>query len=232
MIAAIVVAAGEGKRMGSAGGKQFISLAGKPLLAHTLQAFQDCGSIDRIVLVTREESVVYCRNEIVNQYGLDKVFKIIVGGIERQDSVYNGLRQLPEEASIAAIHDGARPLVTPDLIDRSVAALPGWDGVVVALPVVDTLKELEAGPKIGRTLERQKIYSAQTPQIFKLEALKSAYERAMLKAFYGTDDAALVERAGFRVRIVEGSPENIKVTTPVDLMVAEAILKARLKISN
>jgi 2-C-methyl-D-erythritol 4-phosphate cytidylyltransferase len=182
-----------------------------------------------MILVTREEHISLCRDEIVSKYGLKKVVKIIVGGAERQDSVYNGLRQLPEATSVVVIHDGARPLVTSDLVTRSVAALPGWDGAVVAVPVPDTLKEIEAGYRISRTLERQKIFAAQTPQTFRSEVLKSAYERAMLKGFYGTDDAALVERAGFRVRVVEGSPENIKVTTPVDLLIAEAILQSRLK---
>lgn len=229
MVVAIIVAAGEGKRMGRQRGKQFLPLLGKPLLAHTLQAFQDCPRIDKVIVVTPKERVDFCQGGVVKKYSFSKVMKVTAGGVERQDSVYCGLQQLPSGTSVVVIHDGARPLITPDLLTGSLDALPGWDGVVVAVPAVDTLKELEPDYKINRTVDRQKIYTAQTPQVFPAGVITRAYERAVADGHHGTDDSSLVERAGYRVRIIESSPENIKITTSVDLLVAEAILKSRLK---
>lgn len=229
MVVAIIVAAGEGKRMEGFGGKQFLPLLGKPLLAHTLQAFQECQTVEKIIVVTAEEKIGFCLKQVVDKYGFSKVLAVIPGGLKRQDSVGHGLEALPKETSVVLVHDGARPLVSAELINRAVESLEGWDGAVLAVPLVDTIKKVEAGCKISQTIDRTKLYAAQTPQVFPVDVLKKAYGRAKSEGTYGTDDSYLVERAGFRVRVVVGSPDNIKVTTPIDLLVAEAIIKKRLK---
>ncbi len=223
---AVIVAAGRGERMRLEGGKQYILLGGKPILAHTLQVFEDCTPIHQVIVVANPEDIKFCRHEIVEKYGLSKVLEVVAGGPKRQDSVYNGLQALPEGTTTVIIHDGARPLVTPQIIEKAISALKGWDGVVVGVPATDTIKEVE-DERIARTRPRAKLWCAQTPQVFKLKSLLEAHKQAKSDNFYGTDDAILLERMGYRIRMIMGSYENIKITTPEDLIVAEAILKRR-----
>ncbi len=224
MIVAIIAAAGIGRRMGG-GGKQFLLLKGDPVLAHSVRVFQNCSQVHQIIVVTNEADARRCR-ELVQSYQFDKVERIIVGGEERQDSVFNGLQVLPKATETVIIHDGARPLVTPEIIKHSLDALEGWDGVVVAVPIKDTLKLVEM-ENVVETLDRERIWQAQTPQIFKANLLAEAYRVARKNGYHGTDDAALMERLAYKIRVAVGSYENIKITTSEDLGIAEAILAMR-----
>lgn len=226
MNVAIIAAAGKSKRMGG-NRKQFIPLAGIPVLARTLQVFESCPSIDKIILVVEAQDKEYILKELLTNYPCGKISQVTEGGEKRQDSVINGLQLLPRETEKVVVHDGARPLVTPDLISQTIEAFNDWDGVVVAVPVKDTIKEVGAKEEIVQTLERHFLWAAQTPQVFLPEKLMSAHQKARMEGFYGTDDAILMERAGYKLRVIMGSYENIKITTPEDMTVAEAILKLR-----
>lgn len=226
MRVAVIAAAGFGVRMGVPEGKQYFPLAGVPLLVHTIRAFELAPSVESTVVVVNRNDVDFCQREIVQKFGLGKVAKVVGGGVERQDSVARGLAALPRDASVVAIHDGARPLVTPGLIDACFNALSGWEGTVAAVPLKDTPK-MVSGEMIVKTLERKEVWLAQTPQVFQVDVIREAHERAELEDFLGTDDASLVERLGGRIRLVPGSDENIKITTLSDLVIAEAILAAK-----
>lgn len=228
-VIAIIPAAGLGKRFGGGKGKTFRSLLGLPIVVRTLEAFQRSELIDGIVPVFREEELQFAAG-LIERYGLTKVRKIAAGGVERQDSVYNGLKALEGKASIVVIHDGARPLVDVSLIEDSIRALNNCAGVITAVPVKDTIKTATrpGGSKniyVQGTPDRSILWSVQTPQTFRLNKLLEAYEKAYAEGFYATDDAALIERYGGRVKIVMGSYRNLKITTPEDLMVAETFLK-------
>ena len=226
-VAAIIPAAGQGKRMGGGTVKQFLPLLGKPVLAHTLAAFEAAACITDVVLVVGDELVDACRNDIVAQYGFHKVRGIVAGGRERQDSVFNGLRSLGPGYELVVVHDAARPLITPAVLERAVAAARGRGSVVVAVPVKDTIKLVDDQGAVRETPDRGRLWAAQTPQVFPFEALLEAHHKARREGFIGTDDAALVERLGRPVYVLEGSPENIKITTPEDLLLAESILGRR-----
>ncbi|MFZ5996330.1 MAG: 2-C-methyl-D-erythritol 4-phosphate cytidylyltransferase [Nitrospirota bacterium] len=229
-IAAIVPAAGLGKRFGK--NKSLYELAGKPLLIRVLEALQGVVEIDEIIPVLKGEDIAPGA-ALIEQFGITKVKRVIPGGRERQDSVYNGLKALDGRASIVVIHDGARPLADAELIRRTVTGLGDFDGAVAAVPVKDTIKEAriekpEEGELIvRRTLDRSVLWAVQTPQVFYLEKLRNAHEKARADEYYATDDAALVEKYGGLIKIVEGSYRNIKVTTPEDIAIAEALLKCR-----
>jgi len=227
MNVALIVAAGIGKRMGVEGGKQFLPLAGKPLLAHTLSSFEQASLIDAIIIITTDDGFDRCL-KIIDEYRILKADKVVIGGAERQDSVYNGLMAASdfEKVETVVVHDGARPLIEPLLIDDAIKNLNGYDGVVVGVPAKDTVKLVHDGV-VSQTLKREEVWQIQTPQVFRQDILLQAHEKAKAEAFYGTDDAVLVERSGGKVKVILGSDENIKVTTPVDLVAAEAILKSR-----
>lgn len=224
---AIVVAGGKGTRLGREGGKQLMPLGDKPALAHTLTAFQQASTIDAIIVVAAKENFDRCMS-IIDKYGILKADHIAVAGAERQDSVYSGLKAVAEFESVGvvAIHDGARPLITPAIIDEAVRALNGCDGVVVGIPAKDTIKLVRDG-LVSKTLERADTWQIQTPQVFSYEMLLKAHESARLQGLHGTDDSVLVEQIGGVIKVVLGSDENIKITTPTDVLIAEAILKAR-----
>ena len=235
-VTAIGPAAGMGRRFGGQKGKTLHLLSGKPLLVWVLEAFQKCGRVDEILPVLKAEDRK-AGWELVEHYGITKVKRIVTGGRERQDSVSHGLEALGEELSTVVIHDGARPLVECCLIERAVEGLEGYDGAVVGVPVKDTIKtaapsspgeNVPEAPEVvvGETLDRTALWAIQTPQVFPLGRIREAHRRARSEGFYGTDDAALVERYGGSVRIIMGSYRNIKVTTPEDILVAEALLKA------
>ena len=242
-VAAIVPAAGSGLRMRGKVLKQFLLLDGLPILVHTLRVLDLASEIDEVILVVPEPQVSFCRIEIVAKYRLKKVSKLIAGGERRQDSVYEGLRAASADADWVMVHDGVRPFVTREMIQSAIeTAKEAKDGAIVAIPMRDTPKEVSSdlppGPAwpagrqagtITRTLDRQRLWLAQTPQVFRRELFIKAHEAARSQGIYGTDDAALVERLGGSVRVVLGSEENIKVTTPMDLQLAEAIIKVRRK---
>lgn len=223
----IIVAAGKSRRMNSTVSKQFIFIGGKPILAHTIDAFEKSSLIDKIVLVINEAEIEKCKKIIVNKYNYKKLMKIVPGGKERQNSVFNGLKVLPSETNLVAIHDGARFLITPDIIDRAVRDAYDSNGVIVAMPIQDTIKETNSNKIISKTFNRDRLWAAQTPQVFPYSIIMKAHEKAREDNFLGTDDASLVERLGYEVDIVRGSVENIKITTNFDLILAEIILNKR-----
>lgn len=220
----IIVAAGSGSRMKMNINKQFIKLNNKEIIAYTIEKFYNHENIHEIVVVLKKEEINFFKNEILNKYGLSNV-KIAVGGNERQDSVYNGLKLLDDKCDTVLIHDGARPFVTKEIIDKSIEQAKKHKAVVVGVPVKDTIKVINEDKEIVDTPERSKLWAVQTPQTFEYNILLKAYEEAFKDGFYGTDDAMLVERIGYKVKMLEGSYNNIKVTTPEDIKIGEQILK-------
>jgi 2-C-methyl-D-erythritol 4-phosphate cytidylyltransferase len=222
---ALVPAAGMGKRMGAAINKQYLLLAGKPILAHTLELLQRAAFIDEIYPVVPLEEIDYCRAEVVEKYGIDKVRQIVAGGAERQNSVLNGLRAMEAAADdIIVIHDGVRPFVPLAALHRSTEIASEYDGALVAVPAKDTIKVVRDAFAVA-TPPRATLWLAQTPQTFRYSVIRAAHEQAEAEGFIGTDDASLLERLGKRVHIVIGDYRNIKITTPEDLVLAEALLQ-------
>lgn len=217
-VGVIVVAAGACKRMAGMD-KIFISLAGKPLLAHTLGAFQSCKAVDDIVLVLPQDRLGEGK-QLIEEHDLSKAREICAGGERRQDSVKAGLQRL-DECRWVLVHDGARPCVTPTMIEDVLKAAGDSGAAVPAIPVSDTVKVVSADLFVEETLVRDRLWSVQTPQAFRFDIINEAYDKA---AGDVTDDAALVENLGYKVRVFPGSRTNIKVTTPDDLPIAEAII--------
>lgn len=224
-VIAIVPAAGAGKRFGA--NKPFYPLFDIPLIIWPLKVLQGIDMIEEIIPVLKENDMEE-GVELFDRFNLTKIKKIAPGGRERQDSVYNALRLIREEKSLILIHDGARPIIDADLVRETIKGLRGYDGVVTGVPVKDTIKEIgasEGDSIVIRTLNRENLWAIQTPQVFRYGILMKAYEQAMVKRYYSTDDSALVERFGGRVRIILGSYDNIKVTTPEDIAVIEGLKK-------
>lgn len=225
-ITAVIPAAGQGSRMKTGVNKQFLMLRDKPVLAHTLEIFEKCDLIKDVVLVASPGEEGDCRS-LLEEYGISKVIRIVSGGRERFHSVARGLGQIPEPCDIVAVHDGARPLLLLSHLRDILQALVDHDGAVLAVPVKDTIKEIMDEKIVRKTLDRSTLWMIQTPQVFKKEVITYAYAKALKEGFGGTDDASLAEHYGFRIKVVEGSYENIKITTPDDLDLAELILKRR-----
>jgi 2-C-methyl-D-erythritol 4-phosphate cytidylyltransferase len=225
---AVVVAGGAGRRFRSETPKQFLPLGGKPLLAHTLDRFETARSIERIVLVLPGGFLDEAHGLLAEFFGRKPVV-VTAGGETRQASVWEGLRRIDEGyKGLVAVHDGARPLVPSSVIDRVVNAASKCEdggGVIAAVPVVETIKEVTKAGLVLRTVDRERFYRAQTPQCFPCGTLRRACESAMMDGFTGTDEAALVERIGAPVHIVAGSDQSFKVTTPGDLELAERYLE-------
>ncbi len=226
-VTALIPAAGMGRRMGQAVAKQFLPLGDKPMLAHTLLVFQRASEIDEIIPILSKEDMESCLRDVIEQYHITKVKTLVVGGKERQDSVMNGLQKLEKDASVVLVHDGVRPFVTIDMISESVELAKKGECIAVGVPLKDTVKEVDDKRIVRHTLERSRLWAIQTPQTFPVKILKRAYDESYKHRAYGTDDAMLVERAGGKVRVIMGSYENIKITTPEDLILAEEILKRR-----
>jgi 2-C-methyl-D-erythritol 4-phosphate cytidylyltransferase len=224
-VTVLVPAAGMGKRMGKSVAKQFLPLGDKPMLAHTLLAFQRAVEVDEIIPILSREDMETCLGQIVEQYHITKVKTLVVGGKERQDSVANGLGKLEKDAAVVLVHDGVRPFVTPEMIKESVEHARKGECVAVGVPIKDTIKEVNDKGTVRRTLDRGRLWAIQTPQAFPVKILMNAYDEAAKKRWFGTDDASLVERAGGTVRVIMGNYENIKITTPEDILLAEEILK-------
>lgn len=225
MNTAIILAAGKGTRMNTGMNKQFMLLDGKPLLAHTLEAFQSCRDIGSIILVAGKDELQLCREQIVDVYGFDKVDKLVEGGSERQQSVYNGIRSLDESCSIVVIHDGARPVVTGGIIESCIEGAKAYGAVSAGMPVKDTIKILDENGFVECTPERGRLWITQTPQAFQKEIIRKAHEIARTNETTGTDDAFLVENIGIKVKMIESSYENIKVTTPEDIIFADTLIR-------
>lgn len=224
---AIILAAGQGKRMKTKVQKQFLMLQGKPLLYYSLACFQESDEIQEIVVVTGKESINYCRSEIIEKYGFTKVKSITEGGKERYDSVYAGLEACSADTEYVFIHDGARPFITEDIIKRTKEGVIVYGACIAGMPSKDTVKIIDENNIVSATPERSRVWSVQTPQVFLYSLIKEAHDTARSVSMQGiTDDAMVVEQyKNTPVHIVEGAYENIKITTPEDILVAEKILE-------
>ncbi|MGB7767470.1 MAG: 2-C-methyl-D-erythritol 4-phosphate cytidylyltransferase [Verrucomicrobiia bacterium] len=226
MNAAIIVAAGKGARMGAGVDKLFLEVAGRPVVAHTWQRFNDAPGIGEIILVVRG-GMQKAFAELASRFHLQKPFRIVTGGAERQDSVWNGLEALPVTAEIVAIQDAARPCTRGELIAATVQAADETGAAVAAQPVTDTLKESADGRLIERTLDRSKLWAVQTPQAFRVEVIRRALTEARRRRLVFTDDTAACELIGQPVRLVSSIAPNPKVTVPGDLPFIETLLQIK-----
>jgi len=221
MNTAIIVAAGSGSRIGSNKPKQFLEIHGKPIIIHTLERFASCKAVDEIVLVLPVDWISGFA-ETANRFSIQKIDKIVAGGKTRVESVLNGLDVVGDQTQVVAVHDGARPLVTIDEISRTIDAAENSGAACLVAPMTDTIKEV-ADDNIVRTVDRNRLRRALTPQVFRLDILRKAFENADLSESI-TDECYLVEKLGVQVACVNGSPLNIKVTNPEDLILAELFL--------
>lgn len=227
---AIVLAAGQGKRMGTKVQKQYLEIDGKPVLYYSLHAFEQSKIIDEIILVVGENQSEYCKDEIVSKYGISKVNKIVEGGAERYHSVWNGLQEV-DDGGYVFIHDGARPFVDEEILKRAYKDVQNCKACVIGMPVKDTIKLADSDGFVNETPERSLLWMIQTPQVFENGLVKKAYALLMEQEnIQVTDDAMVVEQMlGHKVKLTEGSYENIKITTPEDLDIAEIFVKKLLK---
>jgi 2-C-methyl-D-erythritol 4-phosphate cytidylyltransferase len=218
----IVAAAGESRRMGLPDGesKQFLLLGGEPILSHSVRRLLDMPEVGGLVVVLHPSHTVRFAKQLLS-FDESKPLLIAEGGRQRTDSVRAGLLEVPAEAEVIAVHDGARPLFSRHVFERCLTALRDADGAVPGLEVSDTLKRAGAGGVVETTVTRDDLWAVQTPQVFRADALREVYGRADLDA---TDDAALLERAGYKVAVVPSTPANVKITTPADLPLAGALL--------
>ncbi|MBE5722205.1 MAG: 2-C-methyl-D-erythritol 4-phosphate cytidylyltransferase [Clostridium sp.] len=221
---AVIVAAGKGKRMGTEISKQFLPLCGKEILAHTVEKFEKAACIRDIILVTGGDALQDVR-QMVQEYGWKKIISVTEGGKERQDSVFLGLQQVPQDTEIVLIHDGVRPFVTEEILERSIAAAKETGGCVAGVPAKDTIKVCDAEGFAIATPNRSTLRQIQTPQTFRRKEILAAYEKAKADGFLGTDDASVAEHSGFPVRVIMGSYSNIKITTKEDFLIGAAFLK-------
>lgn len=226
-VSVIIAAAGMSNRMGSKINKQFIAIDNKPILVHTIEKFERCKYIDEIILVAKEEELEYCRKEIVKKYNFKKVSNIVRGGKERQYSIYNGLLALNEDTDIVLTHDGARPFIRIEDIEKGIKGVLEYGACVIGVPVKDTIKVVDDDNRVHHTPKRSLLWSAQTPQCFWKDLLKKGYEHAISESIMGTDDSSLVEKIGHDIKMIMGSYDNIKITTPEDLIIAESLFKDR-----
>lgn len=219
----IIVAAGKGKRMGSTISKQYLNIKGKPLLFYTLMTFSKCNLIDDIILVTGENEIDYCKTEIVEKYGISKVSQIVKGGDQRQNSVLNGLLAV-KGSDIVLIHDGARPFVDYVIIKEGIKFAKLYGACACGVTPKDTIKEKNYEGFVVDTLDRSFLVNVQTPQCFKYDLILDCHKRLLEEGKYVTDDTMVVERYGHKVFLYEGSYNNIKITTPEDLIIGEKII--------
>lgn len=223
MNSAIILAAGSSARMGGKMDKAFLSLGSRPLLAYSLMAFESCVDIDEIVIVVRRDQIVAGRG-VAQMFGCSKVRDVVAGGNKRQLSVSSGLAALNPETRIVAVHDAARPCVTAEMISQSLKAAKRYGSGVMATRITDTVKRVDKGQVVSETLDRAKVWTVQTPQSFKVELLRQAFEKLAESGETVTDEAAAVEQLGEPVHLVPWGRPNIKITTAEDLPVAAALL--------
>jgi 2-C-methyl-D-erythritol 4-phosphate cytidylyltransferase len=224
---AIIPAAGSGNRMNRDVSKQYLTLAGKPILVCTLEVFEASPLVDALLVVVSSQDVESVRTEILAPWNLKKVAGIIPGGKERQDSVRAGIEALDGDAELVIIHDAVRPFITVGLIESCIRAAAEEGAATVGVPVKDTVKEVGPDGMILRTCDRSLLWLTQTPQVFRRDIIENAHRAAVRDGFRGTDDTSLVERLGIAVRMIRGNYGNIKITTPEDLFLAKALLAER-----
>ena len=224
MNSVVIVSAGRGSRMKADINKQFLKLQNKEVIAHTIDKFYNNENIGELIVVVREDEAEFFKINIIEKYGYKNI-KIAFGGSERQDSVYNGLKMVDENCKIVLIHDGARPFVNNETIDSAIESAKENKCVIVGVPVKDTIKVIDENNNVCDTPDRSTLWSIQTPQVFDYSLIMKAHEKAREDNYYGTDDSMLMEYFGQKVKVVEGSYNNIKITTPEDLKIGEEILR-------
>ncbi len=224
---AIILAAGKGLRLGADREKAFVPVLGKPLLAWTLAVFEAIDQIDELIVVVPPGKEGVFHREIIEPYGISKA-RVVGGGAERQDSLLRGFELIEAPCSVVVIHDGVRPLISSGVVELAIGAAEEHGAAVVAVPVKDTIKVGDEGGLVERTLDRTRLWLAQTPQAYAYPVIKNALAAAQRDGVYATDDSALVERINLPVALVSGSYENIKITTSEDVLLAEALLNRRM----
>ncbi|MBT6596490.1 MAG: 2-C-methyl-D-erythritol 4-phosphate cytidylyltransferase [Nitrospina sp.] len=221
-VCAIIPAGGQGTRMGGTVPKQFQALRGKPILHYTLRALQESELIDSLVLVVPEKELKNARADWLERPLIVK--QVVVGGEKRQDSVFNGYQALPTDTDIVLVHDGVRPFLSREMIQETIHTAGKFGAAITAIPVHDTLKQVDDSGLVQRTVEREGLWRVQTPQAFRYDLLGEAFRNAQADSFYGTDEAALIEHLGQEVRVVDGSEWNLKITRQEDLVLGESIV--------
>ena len=224
-ICTLIPAAGEGNRLKSAVKKPYVALAQKPILTHTIQRFEQNTAVDEIFVLVNEADFEMCRATVLAPYAFQKVQPLVAGGATRQQSVHNGVRALPADTDFVIVHDGVRPFVTDETIFACLDAAAEWGAAVAAVPVKETIKMANAEDFIVETPPRERLWTVQTPQVFRKSLLEEAHQIAEEKQLTATDDAALVEHLGHPVKLVNGSYANVKITTPEDLRIANVFLQ-------
>jgi 2-C-methyl-D-erythritol 4-phosphate cytidylyltransferase len=227
MVSAIIVAAGKGTRMGAQVDKLWLEVAGRPIVAHTWQRFNDAAVVDEIILVVRDGMQAHF-TELAERFSFQKQFRLVAGGVERQDSVWNGLEAVSPGTEIVAIQDAARPCTGEELIAATIEAARETGAAVAAQPVTDTIKETSDGKIISRTVDRSKLWSVQTPQTFRVGVIRQAIAKARQEGLILTDDTAACELIGQPVRLVKNTRPNPKVTVPADLPFVESLLQGEV----
>lgn len=228
MVTAIFPAAGSSRRMGGGVNKNFLELAGEPILIRTLKTFSQVERVNFLIVVVAAHEVETVEKLLRGTEGL-KSWLVTTGGSERQYSIANGLKLLPDDAEIILVHDAARPLVSARTINNVIEAAEKFGGAIAAVPSKDTIKVVDAGSFVKYTPPRRELVSVQTPQGFRREILLRAYDKATEENFFGTDDSSLVERLGIKIKVVTSDYRNIKVTTPEDIFIAESFLRGEIK---
>jgi 2-C-methyl-D-erythritol 4-phosphate cytidylyltransferase len=220
---AIIPAAGTGTRMKSSAPKQFLHLQGVPIIVHTLRKFARCQWIQQIIVPLRKTDIAHFK-PLLAQERLSEIVQVVPGGFHRQDSVYNSFKEIKDESTVVVIHDAVRPFVHVDLIEAVIREAHDKGSAILAVPCVDTVKQIERN-RVVATLPRERIVLVQTPQAFRYPLLKEAFEKAQADHFYATDESCLVERLGYEVVVLRGSEQNIKITKPADLPLAELLMQ-------
>jgi len=224
-VAAIIPAAGEGRRMGGAVPKQFLQIGGREILARTLAVFEACVAIDDVWVVVAAEQCALCQSTIVERYGLRKVRGVVAGGTTRRESVWHGLQQVAQAVGLVVVHDGVRPFVTELLLQQTLDHANRFGAAIAAVPLKDTLKRVSAAGTVEATVPREHLWRVQTPQAFQHALLRRAFQHAWQQGLQATDEAGLIEALGNAVRIVPSYEHNVKITTPDDLVFCEMFLR-------
>ncbi len=223
---AIIAAAGNGERINSLHSKMLLRIMEKPVLAYTIDQFEQSEKIDKIILTIRLQDHQLIEKEILQKYNYKKIFMIVSGGLTRQESVHHGLKAIKEDDGIVCIHDGARPLVKKWMIDETIDCTNHYEGAIMAIPATETIKKIFLeNMTVEKTINRDKCWIIQTPQSFKLKYIRSLYQKALNDRLTVTDDSSIVEHYGGTVKIITGSEDNIKITTKVDMALAEILIK-------
>lgn len=226
-VAALIPAAGEGRRMGGTTPKQFLQVGGREILARTLEVFEQCAAIAEIWVIVAAEQHALCQETIVQRYEFRKVRGVVAGGATRQESVWRGLQQVAETVELVVVHDGVRPLVTERLVQQTLASASRHGAAIAAVPLKDTLKRVSEAGEVESTVPRERLWRVQTPQTFRHTLLRTAFQHAWRHGLQATDEAGLIEALGHPVQVVPSYEHNVKITTPDDLIFCETFLRSR-----